>query len=375
MNIILLGIQGAGKSTQGNLLSKELKIPYISTGHVFRKIAKEKTRLGRTVKELINSGNLIPDSTTLEIVNEYLIRPEYQNGFILDGFPRTLAQAKGCTFAIDKVIYLDLDAKEALWRLVMRSEDRNDNTVQAVQHRVDQFYKHTMPVVAHFEENNIVAKVDAKLSIKEVNKEVLKSLGKQLIKNHVQAWKQKKPILIAFVGMSGSGKTEAVEYLHQTYKVPVVSFSNIINEYIDEHKLKHDLSTHQTLRRELREKYGMEAMAMLREPQIKNELLTNKVVLIEGLYSWEEYLHLQKTFKNAKVVLVATWARKELRWGRAARRTYRKGLHGATRDLQELIDTNKGPAIAYADCLIKNDFTLHEFHDKLDETYRSIIFS
>lgn len=375
MNIILLGIQGAGKSTQGNLLSSELKIPYLSTGHIFRQIAKEKTKLGRTVKELINSGNLVPDEITVQIVNEYLVRPEYKNGFILDGFPRTITQVEKCEFKIDKVIYLDLDPKEALWRIVMRHEERNDNTVQAVQHRVDQFFKHTQPVIDHFQEKGILAKVDAKLDVKKVADEILKSIGKQLIKKHVRSWHQKSPIIVAFVGLSGSGKTEAINYLSETYKLPVVSFSNVINDLMDEKKIEHSIENHRKIRNEIRKEYGMAAMAILKMNELKSILKNSNQVLIEGLYSWEEYEHLLKNFHNTRIVLVAVWARKELRWSRASRREYRPKFYGAKRDITELLETNKGPAIAYADYLIKNDFSLDDFHDKLDETYRSIIFS
>lgn len=375
MNIIFLGLQGAGKSTQGNLLSEELKIPYLSTGHIFRQIAKEKTNLGRTVKELVNSGNLVPDHITIQIVNEYLVRPEYRNGFILDGFPRTLAQAKECTFKIDKVIYLELDAKEALWRIVMRHEDRNDNTVQAVQHRLDLFYHHTNPVLDYFNKQMIVSKVDASLSIKEVNSEVLKSLGKELIKNHVRAWHQKKPLIVAFVGMSGSGKTEAVKYLGDTYKKPIISFSSVVNDHIDTHKLEHSSKNHKKVRTDFRMQHGMDAMAVIRKPDIVQALKNSNMVLVEGLYSWEEYVFLKENFKNTKVVLVAIWARKEIRWERASKRTYRNGFFGEERDISELVEINKGPPIAFADYLIKNDFSMHDFHDKLDETYRSIIFS
>src|SRR3989344_1020998 len=122
MKIILIGIQGAGKSTQGNLLSEKLKAPYLSTGHIFRDLAKEHSPLGRYIKEIMNAGYLIPDKKTLEIVSEYLKRPEYEKGYILDGFPRTIVQAKSFKNGIDKVIYLKVSDKEALWRL-SRSEE------------------------------------------------------------------------------------------------------------------------------------------------------------------------------------------------------------------------------------------------------------
>lgn len=375
MNIILLGIQGAGKSTQGNLLSKQLKIPYLSTGHIFRDIAQEKTTLGRMVKELINSGALVPDDKTIEIVNHYLARPEYKHGFILDGYPRTTAQAQSCTFPISKVVYLELDEKESLWRLTMRKQTRDDNTVQAVQRRIKQFHSHTAPVLEHYAQKDLLVTVDAKLKVKQVNDEILKSLGKQYVANRLEAWEQKKHTIIALVGLAGSGKTEAVQYLAKEHKLPIVSFSSVINDYVDVHKLQHSEDQHRKLRKEFREKYGMASMAVLRHDEIAKLIKTEKSIVIEGLYSWEEYLYLKKEFPDVRVVLVAVWARKELRWDRASRRAHRKNLSGAERDINELTETNKGPAIAFADHLIINNFSLHEFQDKLDEVYRSIIFS
>ncbi|MCL5019472.1 MAG: nucleoside monophosphate kinase, partial [Patescibacteria group bacterium] len=114
MKIILIGIQGAGKSTQGNILSEKLNIPYLSTGHIFRELSKEKTPTGRYIKETVNAGYLIPDDKALEIVSEYLHRPEYEKGYIMDGFPRTTVQAKAFENGIDKVIYLKVSDKEAL---------------------------------------------------------------------------------------------------------------------------------------------------------------------------------------------------------------------------------------------------------------------
>ncbi len=375
MNIILLGIQGAGKSTQGNLLSRQLKLPYLSTGHIFREIAQERTSQGRMIKELINAGQLIPDRITIEVVNAYLARPEYKNGFILDGFPRTYTQIAACTFPITKVIYLELDEKESLWRLVMRKQTRDDNTIQAVKQRIDQFHAHTAPVIEHFEKEGLLVTVDAKLSVKRVNDEILKSLGKQYIANRLQAWEQKRHTIIATVGFAGSGKSEAVHYLEKTYKLPVVSFSSVINDYVDKNGLAHTEKVHSQLRKNFRAKHGMACMAILRRDEIAQALHKHVVVLIEGLYSWEEYLYLKDQFPDARVVLVAVWARKELRWERAKSRVYRAGLAGPERDINELVETNKGPAIAFADHLIINNFSLDEFHDKLDEVYRSVVFS
>lgn len=133
MKFVLIGIQGSGKSTQGNILSKLFKIPYLSTGHIFREIAKEKTTLGRYIKETINSGALVPDEKTIEIVNSYLSHPEYKRGYILDGFPRTLKQVDQFKNHVNKVIYLRISDKEAIWRLINRNETREDETLPAIK--------------------------------------------------------------------------------------------------------------------------------------------------------------------------------------------------------------------------------------------------
>src|SRR3989344_3247827 len=140
MKIILIGIQGSGKSTQGNLLSKKLRVPYLCAGHIFRNLSRERTKLGLYIKEVMNAGYLIPDEKTITIVGEYLNRSEYEKGYILDGFPRTLAQAKSFKNGIDKVIYLRVSDKEALWRLSYRNDMvREDETLSAIRKRIDLF--------------------------------------------------------------------------------------------------------------------------------------------------------------------------------------------------------------------------------------------
>lgn len=177
MKIILIGIQGAGKSTQGNLLSEELKIPYLSTGHIFRELAKEKTSLGRYIKEVMNAGYLIPDKKTLEIVSEYLGREEYKTGYIMDGFPRTIEQAKDFVNGIDKVIYLRVSDKEALWRLSYRNgEAREDETLAAVRKRIELFHELTEPVLDFYRKKGSLIEVDGEQSIEEIHREIMEKV-------------------------------------------------------------------------------------------------------------------------------------------------------------------------------------------------------
>ena len=176
MKIILIGIQGAGKSTQGKLLSKTLKIPYHSTGHIFRAIAKEHTPLGRYIKEVMNAGYLIPDDKTHEVVSEYLAREEYQRGYILDGFPRTRIQAESFKNGIDYVIFINVSDEEAVRRLSIRRDDRDDETGQALVKRIELFHKFTEPVLDYYREKGILHEIDGERSIEEIHKEICRVL-------------------------------------------------------------------------------------------------------------------------------------------------------------------------------------------------------
>lgn len=178
MKIILIGIQGAGKSTQGKLLAKEFKVPYLSTGHIFRGLAKEHTPLGRQIKVVMNAGFLISDAKTLKTVSEYLSRPEYEKGYILDGFPRTLGQAKAFKNGIDKVIYLKISDKEALWRISGRLEMREDETLLAIRKRIHSFHRFTEPVLEYYKQEEKLLEVDGEREIDDISQDILKVLKK-----------------------------------------------------------------------------------------------------------------------------------------------------------------------------------------------------
>lgn len=171
MKIILIGLQGSGKSTQGNLLSEKLGLPYLSSGHIFRAMALEKTELGRYVKELLSAGLLIPDDITFDVVSEYLAKPEYKDGYILDGFPRTIVQAKKFKENIDHVFYLKLTDEKALERLVIRK--REDDTTKLIKRRISLFYKFTEPVLGFYNQKGILIEVEGDQSIEEIHTEIM----------------------------------------------------------------------------------------------------------------------------------------------------------------------------------------------------------
>jgi adenylate kinase len=179
VKIVLIGIQGAGKSTQGNLLSEKFGVPYLSSGHIFRQMSKSKTKLGRWLKETLNSGALVPDETAVEVVMEYLKRPEYEKGYIMDGFPRTEAQAKVLGDGVDQVVLIDVTDKEALWRISGRISDRQDETLQAIRKRISLFHDLTSAVLKYYEGIGQLYKVDGEQTVEEVYEDIVKVIKKK----------------------------------------------------------------------------------------------------------------------------------------------------------------------------------------------------
>lgn len=372
MKIVLFGIPGAGKSTQGNLLSRQLHVPYLSTGHIFRKIAQEKTKWGRFIKETMAAGLLIPDKETIEIVTDYLSRSEYKNGYILDGFPRNTYQAKTFANHVDYVFYLKVTDKESLWRIAGRNDDgRDDDTVNAFKKRIEIFHKHTQPVLDFYRKQGRLIEVDGSCSIRHVNEFILKSVGKTVGKNGLTNWYKRRKLLLCIIGLPGAGKSVAAE-LFKAKGFSVIRLGQITDDIIKERGLNNNNETNKLIREEIRKKHGMDAYIKLNVLKIKKEFEKNPVVIIDGMRSYEEYLVAQKTFKN--VFLLGVVADKQIRYSRLKRRKTRSNLSGPKRDLQEVVNLNMGPTIALADALIINNGSKSDFEDKLEEVYREVYF-
>lgn len=168
MKILLIGPQGSGKSTQGKKLSEGLGIPYISTGDIFRKIAQTDP----AVKQMIESGRLVDDETTIKLVRERLTESDCQNGFILDGYPRNVEQAQALNLNFDKVIYINVSERIVVERLLNRG--RADDTEQGIKKRLNLYKAQTQLLLDLYE--NILVEIDGTGSIEKVQDEIKKSI-------------------------------------------------------------------------------------------------------------------------------------------------------------------------------------------------------
>ncbi|MDY6825865.1 MAG: adenylate kinase [Bacillota bacterium] len=209
MLIILLGPPGAGKGTQAEQLVKEFGLAYISTGDILRKAVKEKTVLGRKAQDYMDSGQLVPDDLVIDIVKERLQEPDCQKGALLDGFPRTVAQAVALDkmlpligTKIDTVVLLEVDESELIDRLTGRRVcsncganyhmkfnppkvrnvcdqcggdlfQRDDDTLETVKERLEVYKKQTEPLIDFYRDKDLLSAIDGNKDIEEVFKQIV----------------------------------------------------------------------------------------------------------------------------------------------------------------------------------------------------------
>ena len=214
MRLILLGPPGAGKGTQAKRVIEEFDIPHISTGDIFRKNIKEKTELGQKVEGLLAEGKLVPDELTIEIVWDRLDQEDYKNGFLLDGFPRTIPQAEALDeglakrgLKLDRVLNIDVDKDSLVKRLSGRRVcpncgasyhidnnppkvegicdvcqtpviQREDDKEQTVLDRIKVYDSQTKPLVDFYNKQDLVFTVDGTLPIDEITNKLVTELKK-----------------------------------------------------------------------------------------------------------------------------------------------------------------------------------------------------
>jgi adenylate kinase len=174
VRLVILGRQGSGKGTQCARLVEELGPLHISTGDMLRSAVAEGTQLGRRAGALMDAGELVPDDLMIGIVAERLAKPDVaEHGFLLDGFPRTPAQAEALEailadngVALDRAVNIDVPVDEVMQRMLARG--RADDTEEAIQRRLDLYESSTAPLIAWFEDRGLLAVVDGLGSEDEV---------------------------------------------------------------------------------------------------------------------------------------------------------------------------------------------------------------
>lgn len=186
MKLIIMGPPGAGKGTQARIIAERLSIPAISTGDIFRQNVAEKTELGVEAKRYMDSGDYVPDELTNEMVRDRIAGADCVDGFLLDGYPRTVAQVDELDAmlaehgnALDAVLVLTVDEDEVVGRLAGRADDegRSDDTEEIIRHRQEIYTEQTAPLIEVYAARGLLVRVDGMGEVDEVSSRVLVALG------------------------------------------------------------------------------------------------------------------------------------------------------------------------------------------------------
>lgn len=188
-NILIFGPPGSGKGTQAVRVSEKFNIKHISTGDILRSEVKQQTELGREAQSIMEKGELVPDELLIEILHSVIEKNKSVAGFIFDGFPRTLVQAreldqlmKEIGDSIDLVLSLDVHDEEVVTRLLKRAEleGRKDDNRETIQNRLDVYKRQTMPLLDYYKEQNKLEIVEGIGSIEDIFDEICKIIDKYL---------------------------------------------------------------------------------------------------------------------------------------------------------------------------------------------------
>jgi adenylate kinase len=191
VRIVLLGPPGAGKGTQAQIIAGRLGVPAISTGDIFRANVSGHTELGQQAKAYMDAGDLVPDEITVAMVSDRLAEPDAKAGFLLDGFPRTIAQAEQLRdslaemgHSLDRCLELVVDEDELVRRLSGRRMlvdgewvQRDDDKPETVRHRLEVYREQTAPLSGFYEQAGQLSQINAIGEIDEVTRRALEALG------------------------------------------------------------------------------------------------------------------------------------------------------------------------------------------------------
>ncbi len=185
MNIILLGPPGAGKGTQAQVLVEERGLVQLSTGDMLRAAVASDSELGQEAKAVMDAGKLMPDEIMVQIISDRISEQDCASGFILDGFPRTTAQAEALDkmleekeLPLDHVIEISVDDAILIDRINARvaqtpeGERRDDDNAETLKHRLEVYHEQTAPILPYYEVRGMLKKVDGMKSIEQVSKQI-----------------------------------------------------------------------------------------------------------------------------------------------------------------------------------------------------------
>ncbi|MFM8180038.1 MAG: adenylate kinase [Candidatus Kapaibacterium sp.] len=183
MFLILFGAPGVGKGTQAEVLARRTGLPHLSTGEEFRRNIQGMTELGVRVRQIVDSGQLVPDDLVVEIVVSALERDTYADGCIFDGFPRTLAQARKLDEilsmkhqSISMVINIEVPESDIIERLMKRG--RQDDTEEVIRHRLQVYEEQTSPLVRYYRDQGKLHSIDGNADVDTVNGSIMELLSR-----------------------------------------------------------------------------------------------------------------------------------------------------------------------------------------------------
>jgi len=185
MRVLLIGPPGAGKGTQSTRIATHFDLTRIATGDLLREEVASGSALGRTAKAYIDRGDLVPDDVVITMTRERVVQANNEGGFVLDGYPRTLAQAedayrwaKARGIPLDLALSFEIGTDELLARLAgrAREEGRSDDTEETIRHRLEVFRTQTYPLVAYYERRGILVRVDAVGPVDAITERILAAL-------------------------------------------------------------------------------------------------------------------------------------------------------------------------------------------------------
>lgn len=177
INIVIFGAPGSGKGTQSDLIKTQYALKHISTGEILRAEIKQQTELGVIAHEYIHKGQLVPDELVIRMLDDVITHSSHTNGFIFDGFPRTLNQGKELdvilakhSMQVDSVISLEVKDEELIDRLIKRGKEsgRSDDTIETIRERLNVYYRQTEPLKAFYDKQNKLNKIHGEGDIKTI---------------------------------------------------------------------------------------------------------------------------------------------------------------------------------------------------------------